>query len=205
MAALNREEKFVQDVLTNPVAKAALDRLPELSLTDCWLTGGAIFQTVWNVLDQRDPQSGIRDYDVFYFDVTDTSYEAEDHAIGRARLLFDGLDAPIEVRNQARVHLWYQGHFGVPAEPFTSTHDAIDHFASTTCCFGLTQTGSGDIAVYAPHGFTDLYDKRIRPNRILAPQSVYEAKAARWRHEWPTLLVEPWNDDLRHRSVGLLP
>jgi hypothetical protein len=35
-----------------------------------------LFQTVWNVLDCRDPGAGIRDYDLFYFD-EDTSYEAE--------------------------------------------------------------------------------------------------------------------------------
>ncbi|MDQ3431793.1 MAG: nucleotidyltransferase family protein [Actinomycetota bacterium] len=197
--ALDREQKFVQDVLANPVTEAILDRLPQLGLADCWLTAGASFQTVWNVLDGRDPQSGIGDYDIFYFVAADTSYEAEDLAIGRARAVFADLDATIEVRNEARVHLWYEDHFGVPAKPFTSTRDAIDHFASTTCCVGLTRTASGEIDVYAPHGFTDLYDKRIRPNRVLAPQAVYEAKVARWLLEWPTLLVEPWDDDLRIR------
>ncbi len=137
-------------MLANPVTEAILDRLPQLGLADCWLTAGAIFQTVWNVLDGRDPQSGISDYDLFYFDAADTSYEAEDLAIGHARAVFADLDATIEVRNEARVHLWYEAHFGVPAKPFTSTRDAIDHFASTTCCVGLTRTASGDIDVYAP-------------------------------------------------------
>lgn len=199
MESLNREQKFVQDVLANPVNESILDRLPQLGLPDCWLTAGAIFQTVWNILDGNDPQSGIRDYDVFYFDATNISYEAEDRTIGRARAIFADLDATIEVRNEARVHLWYEDHFGAPAKPFASTRDAIDHFASTTCCFGLTRTSSGDIDVYAPHGFTDLYQKRIRPNRVLAPQTVYEEKAKRWLREWPTLLIDPWNEDPRQR------
>ena len=49
---------------------------PALGASDWWLTAGALFQTVWNVLDGRDPGAGIRDYDLFYFD-EDTSYEAE--------------------------------------------------------------------------------------------------------------------------------
>ncbi|WP_242692489.1 hypothetical protein [Rhodococcus sp. D-46] len=32
----------------------------------------------------------------------------------------------------------------------------------------------------------------VRPNPVLAPREVYEAKAARWRREWPALTVEPW-------------
>lgn len=199
MEPTNQEQKFVQDVLANPINESILDWLPQLGLADCWLTAGALFQTVWNLLDGRGPQSGIRDYDIFYFDATDTSYEAEDRAIGAADAVFADLDATIEVRNEARVHLWYEDHFGAPATPFASTCDAIDHFASTTCCFGLTRTLGGDIDVYAPHGYTDLYEKRIRPNRVLAPQTVYEDKTTRWLREWPTLIVEPWEEDPRRR------
>ena len=90
-----------------------------------------LFQTVWNVPDGRDPGVGIRDYDLFYFD-EDTSYEAEDAVIRRARELFKDLGPEVEVRNDARVHLWYEEHIGVPAVPFTSTADAIDHFAAKT-------------------------------------------------------------------------
>lgn len=192
---LDQEQQFVQDVRANPINREVLDRLSQLGLSDCWLTAGAVFQTVWNVLDGRDPRAGIGDYDVFYFDATDLSYEAEDRAIKRAQTVFADLDATIEVRNEARVHLWYEQHFGVPAKQFTSTRDAIDHFAATTCSFGLTPSARGSIDVYAPHGFVDLYAKRLRPNRVLAPQSVYELKAARWLREWPTLDVEPWNGD----------
>jgi len=155
-------------------------------------TAGAVFQTVWNVLDERDPRSGISDYDVFYYDATDLSWEAEDAVIRRAAALFADLDASIEVRNEARVHLWYEEHFGVPAVPFTSSRDAIDQFASTACCYALTSDQAGGIRVYAPHGYAELFAQRLRPNPVLAPQEIYEAKAQRWRGEWPGLIVEPW-------------
>ena len=81
---------FLSHILSNPVNAEILKRAPQLELNDWWLTAGALFQTVWNVLAGRDPGAGIRDYDLFYFD-PDTSYEAEDAVIRRARVLFADL------------------------------------------------------------------------------------------------------------------
>ena len=64
------------------------------------------FQNVWNTVEWRAPGNGIKDYDLFYFDDADLSWDAEDRVIQRAASLFADLDATVEVRNQARVHLW---------------------------------------------------------------------------------------------------
>lgn len=189
---MSNAEEFVDLVLRNEINRALLLRCPSLGLPDWWLTGGAVFQTVWNVLDGRDPMAGIRDYDLFCFDAGDTSWEAENGVVSRIRRAFEDLDVDIEVRNQARVHLWYEQRFGAPAIPFESSRDAIDHFASTTSCFGLTRNSEGAIQVYAPHGYTDLFARRVRPNPVLAPRDVYDCKTARWAAEWPDLEVEPW-------------
>ena len=179
-------------MLRNANNRVILDRAPQLELPDWWLTAGAVFQTVWNVLDGREPAAGIDDYDLFYYDARDLSSEAEDAVIGSAAALFADLDVVVEVCNEARVHLWYEEHFGVPAKAFDSSRDAIDHFASTTCCYAVTQSPAGELEVYAPHGYDDLFDRRLRPNPLLAPREVYQRKAARWTHEWPGLIVEPW-------------
>ncbi|MGQ7352572.1 nucleotidyltransferase family protein [Quadrisphaera oryzae] len=170
-----------------------LERAPALGLPDWWLTAGALFQTVWNGLDGRDPAAGIRDDDLFYDD-DDVSYAAEDRVIQAAARLFADLDAVVEVRNEARVHLWYEERFGVPAEAFTSATDAVDHFASTTCCFAVTTLAGGGLEVYAPHGYGDLFARRVRPIPVMAPRAVYEAKERRWQAEWPSLRVDPWPD-----------
>ncbi len=185
-------ERFLTAALTNPVVGTILQRMPALGLADWYLTAGGVFQTVWNVVTGRDAQVGIHDYDVFYYDSSDLSYEAEDAVIKRASRLFSDVPATIEVRNEARVHLWYEQKFGVPARQFTSCEDAIDHFASTTCCYGLTVAPDGAVHVYAPHGFHDLFALIIRPNPVLAPRKVYEAKTARWKAEWPSLTILPW-------------
>jgi hypothetical protein len=188
----DEHERFLAALLSNRIAEMILQRMPELGLENWYLTAGGVFQTIWNVVAGRDPQTGIKDYDVFYFDSGDLSYEAEDAVIKRAYRLFSDIPTTIEVRNEARVHLWYALEFGVPARQFTSSEDAIDHFASTTYCYGVTVDSAGASRVYAPHGFHDLFALIIRPHPVLAPREIYEAKTARWREEWPALTVLPW-------------
>ena len=144
----------------------------------------------------RSATEGIQDYDLFYFDRSDESYAAEDAVIERAAALFAELTerygVRLEVRNEARVHLWYEQKFGVPGVSFTSTEDAIDHFAATTCCVGVRTGPDGGVTVYAPHGLADVFNLVVRPNPVLAPSEVYRRKAARWQAEWPALTVLPW-------------
>lgn len=185
------KERFLDLVLADPTVTAVLDQIPRMQLPDCWLTAGVLFQAVWNGITGRAPGTGVRDADIFYFD-PDTSWAAEDAVINRAARVFDGVGIPVEVRNEARVHLWYAERFGAPApRPFTGCRDAIDHFAAICCCVGVTVV-DGKPEVYAPHGFTDLFDLVVRPNPVRAPQHVYESKAARWQAQWPELTLLPW-------------
>ena len=70
------------------------------------LAAGCVAQTAWNVLGSRPPEAGIRDYDLPYFEPSDLRWEAEDRAIPAATPIFAGLPVEVEVRNEARVHLW---------------------------------------------------------------------------------------------------
>ena len=138
--------------------------------------------------------TGIRDADLFYFD-PDTSWDAEDAVIRAGAVLFADLPVPVEIRNEARVHLWYADHFGAPAPTaFRSCRDAVDSFAAVCCSYGLTLDADGRPQVYAPHGYDDLFGLVVRPNRRQAPRHVYEAKAARWQQHWPELTVLDWAD-----------
>lgn len=191
-AVLPDEERFLALVLTNPQVRRVLERSAALDLPDWYLTAGCLFQTAWNVLDGHPPERGIRDYDLFYCDHSDLSWEAEDRVLRRAAEAFADVDGVVEVRNEARVHLWYEQRFGRPCPPFRSSADAIDHFAATACSVGIRQQADGSLAVYAPFGFADLLGLVVRPHPVLAPREVYEAKAARWKALWPRLVVLPW-------------
>lgn len=65
-ATRHDERLFLAYIHRNPVNRQILQLAPRLGVGDWWLTAGALFQTVWNVLDGRDPGAGIRDYDLFY-------------------------------------------------------------------------------------------------------------------------------------------
>jgi hypothetical protein len=178
--ALARNEQLV-DILARAAA---------LNLPGWYLTAGCVVQTVWNVVTGRPPADGIKDYDLFYFDGSDLSWAAENAIIRTGERVFAGL--PVEIRNEARVHLWYEQHFGVPCPPYPSTEAAIDSFVATTCCVGVRVEQDGQWRVYAPHGLSDVFGLVVRPNPVLAPRDVYETKTRRWAGQWPELTVLPW-------------
>jgi hypothetical protein len=62
------------------------------------LVSGCVYQTVWNALTGRPRGSGIKNYDLVYFD-RDLSREAEDAAIQRAAAAARGCVGPVEARN----------------------------------------------------------------------------------------------------------
>lgn len=184
-------QQFIRLALMNPVNATILERLPKLGLSDVWLTSGCLFQSVWNVLSGKTATDGIKDYDVFYYD-DDTSWEAEDRVIHAGEELFSDLDCHVEIRNQARVHLWYEGKFGIPYRPLKYAHHAIRRFPSRASAVAITKLPDGRIAFYAPFGFKELFRMEVKPNHRLPIGEVYELKTSRWVSNWPKLKVAPW-------------
>jgi hypothetical protein len=183
-------DEFLAIALKNPVNEAITRELFELALPDAWLVSGCLVQTVWNVLTGRAVDYGINDYDIFYFD-PDTSRDAEDAVIRRLQNRLVRLNVPIEVRNQARVHLWYPEKHGLPYPPLTCSTGGIDRFLTKNTQVGLRRTRDF-YEIYAPNGFDDIAGLIARPNPgpNFSPAS-YAAKAARWKTLWPELTVLP--------------
>jgi hypothetical protein len=179
-------------LLRNQTLAEVLKRAAALALPGWYLVAGCLYQTVWNIMTGRPPEAGILDYDLAYFDASDLSWQAEDAVIQAGQRLFGDLPAPVQIRNQARVHLWYEQKFGVPCPPHDSAEAAIDTFEATTACLGVRAWPAGQWRVYAPHGLSDMFNLVVRPNPVSAPRHVYETKTARWRQQWPALTVLPW-------------
>jgi uncharacterized protein len=169
-----------------------LARAAAMDLPGWYLVAGCLYQTVWNVVTGQPPEAGILDYDLAYFDSSELSWDAENTVIQAGHQIFTGLPAPVQIRNQARVHLWYEQKFGVPCDPHQSTEAAIDTFEATTACLGIRLRSGDRWRIYAPHGLADVFNLVARPNPVLAPHHVYQAKTARWRQQWPGLTVLPW-------------
>ena len=185
-----------EDLLRVVLARSAIvatvvDRWSEIALPDCWLVAGRLAQTVWNDAFGLPATHGISDVDLVYFDGGDLSEETEANHATRLRTLFADLGLWIDVKNEARVHLWYAETFGNVLAPYVSTEDAITTFPTTATAVGV-QPRAGGLHVFAPYGLSDLLGLIVRPNKKQITQAVYDAKVKKWQARWPDLRIVAW-------------
>jgi hypothetical protein len=186
------ERRFAAIVGSDPDLMALLAALRGLRLAQWRLVAGCLYQTVWNVLTGRPRGTGIKDYDLIYFDAADLSWEAEDAVIRRVAAATRGCVGPVEARNQARVHLWFERRFGTPYPQLQSADEALRYYASVVHAVGVRLEGDDRLDVAAPFGLDDLFAMTIRPNYALDNAASHAAKAARAQAIWPEVTVIPW-------------
>lgn len=183
-------DSFLDASLRNPVNAILADACFQLGLPDAWIVSGCLVQTVWNARTGRATGHGIQDYDVFYFD-PDTSWQAEDAAIRMLQGRLAHLGVKLELRNQARVHLWYPQKHGLPYPALTCATQGIERFLTRNTQVGIRRTSAGH-DIYAPHGFDEIAGMIVRPH--FGPNfsaAAYAAKTRRWKSLWPELTVWP--------------
>lgn len=176
----------------DPIVRGALEAAQALGLPDWWIVSGVLYNAVWNALTGRLPGYGTRDIDLFYHDGSDLSWEAEDRIITAAAPAFAHLPLPVEVRNQARVHLWYPEKFGRSCPAYVSCEHSIRHFASKTHAVGLRLEPGGGLSLVAPFGLDDVFSFRVTPNHALDNRATHAEKAARARANWPEIEIVDW-------------
>ncbi len=138
--------RLTEIVRAAPSLMQVLRTVRSLDLPDWLVMSGAVYQRVLNHLTGRAPDYGVRDYDLGYFDASDISYEAEDIVIRRVAAAFDEpLKSTVEVRNQARVHVWFEAHFGEAYTPLSSAPprrcSALSRRCSRSACASKPTTG----------------------------------------------------------------
>jgi uncharacterized protein len=184
-------EQFLQDILANRHNASILGRWDRLGLPDGWLVAGCLFQTVWNLRSGFAPDAHIKDYDIFYFDAGDLSAEAEADVQRRVDAELADLGVTVEVKNQARVHLWYEDWFGHAYAALRDAREGIDRFLVPCTCVGVRVVGDGGLDLYAPNGLPLLYEGRLTPNPLSGDQRHFMAKALSYAGRWPWLRIEP--------------
>jgi hypothetical protein len=183
------EGRLTEIVRSSANLMKVLETARDLDLPDWLIFSGAVYQRVLNHLTGRDLDYGIRDYDLGYFDRSDISYEAEDAVIHRVAAAFEPpLRAMVEVRNQARVHLWFEGKFGEPYAPLACTAEALDRFTSATFSVGVQLRADDGLTVVAPFGLEDLFALRLVPNPSRETRG-FARTAASATARWPELTV----------------
>jgi hypothetical protein len=189
-------DRFEAIVRRDPNLMCLLRRFREIALPQWRLVAGCLYQTVWNILTGRPRGTGIQDYDLIYFAPDDLSWEAEDAAIRRVVDATSGCAGPVQVRNQARVHLWFERRFGTPYPPLSSADEALQRYASLVHAVGVRLEPDDRLDIAAPFGLDDLFGMIIRPNRTIENAASHTRKAARAKAIWPELAVIPWDPDL---------
>lgn len=187
---MEHAEKLTNILRATPSLMRVLEVARALQLPDWLVFSGAVYQPVLNHLTGRAFDYGIKDYDLAYFDASDLSYEAEDRVVRKVAAAFDEpLRHMVQVRNQARVHLWFERKFGEPYPPLCSTTDALERFASPLFAVGVRLEPDGRLRIEAPFSLSDLFALRLRPNPRRKITG-FAGIAADLAQRWPELIVD---------------
>ena len=190
---LNEQLKELEEILyKNETLKEVLKRLEKSNLKNYYVGAGCINQTVFNYLHGFKIDDNINDYDIVYYD-EDTSYEKEDIVIKYVEALLSDLNIKLDIKNEARVHLWYNKKYNDNRKPYISLEDAVSRWGTTITCIGV-RLEDNNLIVDAPYGLNDLFNMIIRPVKIDFKEEDYIRKVNKWKKNWPKLTIIPWDN-----------
>ncbi len=152
-----------------------------------YLAAGCINQTIFNYYHNYDLDYGIGDYDIVYYD-EDTSYEKEDIIIKDLKEKLKHLDLKFDIKNEKRVHIWYNEKYKTNRKEYESVEDAISKWGTTITCLGVRMENN-KLIVCAPYGLNDLFNLILRPVKIDFTKEDYEKKVTKWTSKWELLKV----------------
>lgn len=155
-----------------------------------YLGAGGVNQTVFNYYHGYDLNHGIKDFDIVYFD-DDESYESEDIIIKDLSERLSHVDTSFDIKNQARVYIWYNEKYGTNRERYSSVEDAISSWGSTVTCVGV-RLEDNELKVFCPYGLNDVFSMTIRPVKKDFEKVNFDERAKRWKRIWNKLNIIEW-------------
>ncbi|GAA0617819.1 nucleotidyltransferase family protein [Brevundimonas kwangchunensis] len=183
------ETRLADIVRASPDLMHVLTTVRGLGLNDWRVFSGAVYQAVWNDVTGRPAGYGIKDYDLGYFG-PDTSWDAEDVVIKRVAAVFEPPFRDIvEVRNQARVHIWHPAKFGGSYPALTNTDEALTRFVAPCFAVGVRLEKDGEITVAAPFGLGDVFNLTIRPTPDRPIANDWDRIIDKAKARWPELNI----------------
>lgn len=180
-------------VIQNDHVRQTLDFIADYSREELWIGAGALVQTVWNLRFGLPASHGIDDIDIVYCNTQDLSEAAENRVIRDVQRALKQIPLRLDVKNQARVHLWYRAHFGFDIPPIKSIAQAIALWPTTATAIVTRQDAAGQVHVQTGFGYDDLFSGVVRPNKAQISAEIYRAKTVKWLQKWPGLTVIPWD------------
>lgn len=183
---ITSESNIAKLVAADPWMMQVLRAAETLNLPDWWIGAGFLRNKVWDAMEGNESRP-TKDVDLVYFNVDDTSPEADWHYDEKMQREFPF--AEWEVRNQARMHL--KNDF--PA--YKSTAEGIANWVETATCVAVKLEG-GELKFLFCHGTEDLLGLIARPTPAFRQPDrikLFHDRIAekRWRKKWPHLQVVP--------------
>ena len=187
------EDLLVKTISKNEPIHKVLNVLKGLNLPfEYYVGAGCITNTVWNEISGYPLEYGISDIDIVYYESDDLSPDSEKILKEQVLNRLGHFQFKLDVKNQARVHLWYENKFGFSIKPYCSLEEAIDSWPTTATALGLRLEQDGSYELYAPYGLDDLFSMVVRPNKLMITKEIFEDKAKKWNTKWPHLVTMPW-------------
>ena len=184
-------EHLTEIIISNKILYNVIEKSNSIGLQNYYIGAGCITQTVWNYQMKLDLTNGISDIDFVYYDDSDLSFEAENSIIERVLNAVDFCPIKLDIKNQARVHLWYKDRFGYDIKPYESIEAAINSWPTTATAIGV-RLENNKLKVYAPFGLNDLFGLVVRANKAQITEEIYMQKVNKWTANWSVLKVIPW-------------
>lgn len=192
--SIDYQLELLQKILfKNKSLKKLLKVLEKINIDNYYVGAGCINQTIFNYYHGYNLEYGISDYDIVYYD-KDTSYEAEDKVIKKISLLLKNKKIKLDIKNQARVHIWYKEKFKHDILPSNSVEESISRWGTTVTCIGV-RLEKGKLIVFAPYGLNDLFGLTINPIKDNFIKEDYETKTSKWKQKWPKLKIISWDGE----------
>lgn len=175
----------------SPWMMQALRAARSLELQSWCIGAGAVRNLVWDHLHDKAEASQLADVDLTYFDAAQLEPGPEQAL--QARLVAICPSLPWEVCNQARVHLWFEAHFGHAVEPLGSLEEAVASWPEYATAVGLWLDDDDAVHVIAPHGLDDLFGCIVRrnPRRVSLATYGQRVREKRYAQRWPRVTVLP--------------
>jgi hypothetical protein len=167
-------------IAQDPVGMEQLRAVRTLDLPDWCIAAGFVRNRVWDHLHGIAPARAPVDIDVIYFDAADVSKDREAEYETRLHGLIP--NAPWQVRNQARMHVWKD------LPPHRDTADSMTYWLETVTAVGVRLEADDRLTVVAPLGTDDLLGLLCRPTAFgRTRRHEYDERitAKRWRELWP--------------------
>ncbi|MDI4634992.1 nucleotidyltransferase family protein [Pelomonas sp. V22] len=185
------EERLRALALQSPWLMEGLRAARSLGLSSWCIGAGAVRNLVWDSLHGRSGRPELADVDLVYFDAH--SMQAGSEQALQQRLQAVCPELPWEVCNQARVHLWFEAHFGHAVAPLQSLEESVACWPEYATAVGLWLDERDEIQVIAPHGLDDLFGCVVRRNPQRVSSETYRQRLAqkRYAERWPQVRVHP--------------